>query len=287
MRPDTAGRDARFVAILLARMAAVPAVVLLPLVGYLASVLDPMFEPWWAEAAPAGWSTCLTTTGEAWLPAVLWASAAMYAAAGMGRLDAAWIRLGLLLGCLASGFLTVAAWERGRAGDGGSALEYTALPAATLLAHGIALALALRARRLPLRTILGTAVAGGALAAANIGAAIGRFDRLPYQTPPLSCWIVTAATCGHAWVVRPLRVEWRRGVPVRVNRQLLAFRAFEAAWRAASPRTHAVVRRLYGVVGPRLARRLTSPWAADATYVLLKPLEWIARVGVAIAGPSE
>jgi hypothetical protein len=37
-------------------------------------------------------------------------------------------------------------------------------------------------------------------------------------------------------------------------------------------------RKIYNHAGPVIARRMTSPWLADLTFLALKPLEWLARL---------
>ncbi len=62
-----------------------------------------------------------------------------------------------------------------------------------------------------------------------------------------------------------------------VNQQLATLWAFEVLWRECAPQSHAVFRRGYNLVGPVIARRITSPWIADALYIALKPAELLAR----------
>jgi hypothetical protein len=99
---------------------------------------------------------------------------------------------------------------------------------------------------------------------------------LPEQ--PNSCFVVTAASRGHRKIVGPFLNVTHRGSPRIVNQQLAMFWAFEALWQNNAPRTHATFRRIYNIVGPILARRITTPWIADALYLALKPAEIFARL---------
>jgi hypothetical protein len=267
---------------LLARMLAVPLLVVLPFLAW--SLSFAMLEPHWPGSARAGWTSCLLTTGYVWLPAVLWASAAMYAAASLGVTSPAWVRTGLLVGCLTSLFSTIAAAWMFRTPQTGEMPEAAALllwPGLTCVAHATALAIAIRSAPLGLRAALTACATTLALIAANVGAAMARVDRTVYQEPPTGCYVVTAATRGHRRLVRPLREERRGDGFVLVNRQLIVLRELEARWAASWPRSHAVARRAYDTIGPAVARRLRSPWAADAAYLSLKPLEWAAAWWIA------
>ncbi|HET6430490.1 MAG TPA: DUF6688 family protein [Phycisphaerae bacterium] len=105
-------------------------------------------------------------------------------------------------------------------------------------------------------------------------AAMARYEAFRYKAPS-DCFVVSAAARGHRRFVGSA-IDPAGGVPV--NRQLARLRAFEGRLRARWPRVHRPLRRLYNIVGPAVARRLRSPWAADIVYVLLKPVEWAAEL---------
>ena len=52
----------------------------------------------------------------------------------------------------------------------------------------------------------------------------------------------------------------------------------DLALQAVAPRLHCFCRTGYDKIGQALARRITSPWAADAAYVMLKPVEWFSSL---------
>ncbi|MFZ4397316.1 MAG: DUF6688 family protein [Kiritimatiellia bacterium] len=99
------------------------------------------------------------------------------------------------------------------------------------------------------------------------------YQALPDVAP--SCFVVTAASRGHPWVVGTMRVKDGAGVCRQVNQQLLVFREFEACWQRRAPATHAAFRRFYNVWGYRTARWIQNRWMADGVYLLLKPAEWV------------
>lgn len=100
--------------------------------------------------------------------------------------------------------------------------------------------------------------------------AVEAYQKLPTEDP--SCFIATAAARGHMQFVGSRDV----GRSYRVTNQLEYLKAFELLLRSTCPHLHGRLRRIYNRVGPAVARRIRSPWVADAVYLLLKPLEWMA-----------
>lgn len=96
---------------------------------------------------------------------------------------------------------------------------------------------------------------------------------------PLPCFIATAAARGHRGWVGSWRVSCNSGTRT-LTRQLQRLKAFELVLAVSVPAAHRRVRRLYNWLGPRVARRICNAWMADAVFVLLKPLEWLAVAAV-------
>lgn len=88
-------------------------------------------------------------------------------------------------------------------------------------------------------------------------------------------YLCTAAAGGHRRVVKPLRFGVRHGHRVIVNRQLCIANAFEQILEERLPGLHRRVRYFYDTCGYPIARHIRSPLAADITYIMMKPLEWI------------
>ena len=76
-------------------------------------------------------------------------------------------------------------------------------------------------------------------------------------------------------LVKRLRRGVRHGHPVIVNRQLCVANAFEQVLEERAPRLHGRIRGFYDRYGFPIARCIRSPYAADAIYLLMKPLEWL------------
>ena len=98
-----------------------------------------------------------------------------------------------------------------------------------------------------------------------------RYAELP--TEPPDCFLATAASRGHPWLVgaRPARAGGGQTFPA--TPQLRRFKAAELLLAGLAPEIHRRLRRAYDVVGRRLARRLNHPLAADLAWLALKPIE--------------
>lgn len=88
-------------------------------------------------------------------------------------------------------------------------------------------------------------------------------------------YLCTVAAGGHERVVKPLRLGERHGHAVIVNRQLCIANAFEQVLEERTPGFHRAVRGFYDTFGFPIAKKIRSPYAADAVYVIMKPLEWL------------
>ena len=88
-------------------------------------------------------------------------------------------------------------------------------------------------------------------------------------------YLCTVAAGGHPKLVNPLRKGIRHGHPVVVNRQLQIANAFEQILEERTPRFHKAVRGFYDRYGFPVAKLIRTKAAADAVYLLMKPLEWI------------
>lgn len=159
--------------------------------------------------------------------------------------------------------------------SGAEALAFSTVPLATFGAY---LAAAIQCRReapVGIPSLAALVAASGLTSLAHVLIAIQTFARLPDTQP--DCYVVTAASNGHARIVKPLFVTSRQGRPIRVNAQLLVLWELERRWVQRSHRTHRVARAIYDIGGPVLARAIAGPLRADLAYLALKPLEWLAR----------
>ena len=90
-----------------------------------------------------------------------------------------------------------------------------------------------------------------------------------------SHYLCTVSVKGHKKIVKPLRSGIRGGKRILVNRQLLVANAFENILEQYTPKLHKVIRYLYDKYGYPLSNHINTAWAADLTYILMKPLELI------------
>ncbi len=89
-------------------------------------------------------------------------------------------------------------------------------------------------------------------------------------------YLCTVAADGHKEIVKPIRLGVRHGHEVIVNRQLCVANAFEQVLEEKTPRFHKTVRGFYDKYGFPIGKLIMkSKVAADITYFIMKPLEWI------------
>lgn len=88
-------------------------------------------------------------------------------------------------------------------------------------------------------------------------------------------YLCTVAACGNPSLVKPLRLGKRHGTSIIVNRQLLIANAFEELIQEKTPWLHKKIRAAYDQYGYPLSRKITRAWAANTTYLLMKPLEYL------------
>ena len=100
------------------------------------------------------------------------------------------------------------------------------------------------------------------------------YNALPTQPP--NCYIATAAANGHPNFVGSREVKLASGKSMRVNRQLQRLKALEIALMGVSGSGHRMMRRLYDVLGKRLATYIQNPILADIAFILLLPVEWLS-----------
>lgn len=259
-----------------ASLAVVVLGVILPLAVFLLSAL---FVPEWKGGCPHGWLDAFHLGKLALTPLVLWAAAALYAsdALGAGRPVRPWVRLGLLAGavvasiCLLFGIVTF--------GSEPTLSLFLLVP--LYVAAWYALRAAQRLRAGGDRREAGWALLGSV--PFWIGSLVWSHSiwRALPESPP-ECFVVTAASRGHRWLVGPRFEVQHRGASRLANRQLATLWQAEALWRVLAPASHARFRRVYDRVGPILARRITTPWRADAAWVALLPFELVARLWLAL-----
>ncbi|MBV6391675.1 MAG: hypothetical protein KPEEDBHJ_00887 [Anaerolineales bacterium] len=98
------------------------------------------------------------------------------------------------------------------------------------------------------------------------------YNALPAEPP--NCYIAAAAAKGHPRFVGSTEVTLANGKTMRVNRQLKRLKALEIAWAGVSAPSHRKMRRVYDLIGKRLAQRIQNPILADIAYLLLIPVEY-------------
>lgn len=250
--------------------------IVLPLFVFLLSMF---LTPEWKGGCKHGWLECFHTGKLALAPLVLLASAALYVREilGTARPSPRWIVLGLLLGTMVSSICFVFGLVSGRAGE--SAMAWWLLvPFYVAVWYGFRTLQLILEEDLRSSTYLQAFCGSLPFWVGGIFWSRSLYSNLPNNPP--SCFVATAATRGHRSIVGPFLEIERHGRKRKANRQLLTLWQFEAAWSVHAPRTHRTFRRFYNQLGPAIAARITSPWMADAAYILIKPTEFVAQIVV-------
>ncbi len=88
-------------------------------------------------------------------------------------------------------------------------------------------------------------------------------------------YLCTVAVSGLPRIVKPIRIGQRNGRKIIVNRQLLISNAFEEMIQDISPKFHKIIRTNYDKYGYNLSKKINTTFLSSATYILMKPIEWI------------
>ncbi|MRG92799.1 DUF6688 domain-containing protein [Polyangium spumosum] len=113
-------------------------------------------------------------------------------------------------------------------------------------------------------------------------------SRLPVEVIPGSChYLCTVAARGHSWLVRPLRMGRRGGVPIVVNRQLAVANAFEDLLHERWPRFGRLARRTYDLLARPICNHLRPAWVSDIVYLVMKPAEWAFYLALVLLDPRS
>lgn len=87
-------------------------------------------------------------------------------------------------------------------------------------------------------------------------------------------YLCTVAAYGHRNLVKPLRMGYRHGHKIIVNRQLLVANAFENLLEEKLPNLHKIIRNFYDKYGFPIAKLINTKIKSDIVYFLMKSLEY-------------
>lgn len=247
--------------------------VVLPLFTFLGSMA---LIPEWKGACRLGWINCFHVGKIALLPLVLWASAALYALEiyRTPNRTRPWIVLGILTGAITSTTcLGIGVIICGR--------PQWPLHIGLLVPLYISIWYIIRARELLRQAETSPEVIKATvLSSIPFWLAATLWSQKIYislSNDPPSCFIVTAAMHGHETVVGPRMQVIHQGRSREANQQLLTLWLLEDLWKKRASHSHAGFRRFYNIAGPVVASYITSPIRADLAYMLIKPVEMVAR----------
>lgn len=251
--------------------------ILLPLAFFLLSVF---LAPEAKDECPHGWLDCFYVGKLALTPFVFWATAALYAVEIYEVKDRTrpWIVQGFFIGAIVSSVCSVF----GLVSKGNEVPLLLVVPFYTAIWYVLRAVQLIRAAKITASPLIKTTTSSLPFWAAGVFWSYQNYLSLPDHLE--TCFVVTAASRGHRKFVGPFREVPHRGQTRLANQQLATLWQFESLWRNNSPRSHRIFRRGYNIIGPILARRIRSPWLADAVYLALKPAELLAQLTVAFPG---
>ena len=239
-------------------------------------VMSGFLVPEWKGGCRHGWVDCFHVGKLALLPLVVWASAALYAVDVLRVQDRRrkWMVLGLLVGfVVASVSLVIGVITSGF--PNGALYVWYLVPTYVVVWYGIRTFELTGMAGLSRRSYGMLALGSSPFAVATVVIARKYYASLPDARP--SCFVVTAAMRGHAYVTGPRFLVVKAGQCRQVNQQLLRLWRLEEMWLRRFPRGHACFRKCYNVIGPVVASRISSPFLADLVFLAIKPLELVAK----------
>jgi len=243
-------------------------------------IMSACLVPDWKGACRLGWLDCFHMGKLALLPLVLWASAAWYAIEVYRtphRLRS-WIVLGMGMGALVSLVCLGIGLVIYNSGKPHWHFQYVwfLVPLYVSVWYLIRARQLFKASTLTFELLATPFLWTIPLWITTLILSRKCYESLPDQAP--SCFIATAASQGHSVVVGTRQRVMHGGQNQVANQQLITLWQLEDLWARRTPRGHARFRRIYNVVGPMVAARVTSPFVADVVHLAIKPVEIAARM---------
>ncbi len=244
--------------------------IVLPLITFLFSIV---LLPEWKGGCHHGWIDCFHAGKFILTPLVLWGCVSFYAIQVL-RVSSP-LNRGLVLGIFTGATVSTTCLLIGLFIHGfQDEMWGLVFPLYTAIWYTLLCARAVKQSELGRRAYIGAWISSLPFWAGSLILSRINYATLP-DTPP-SCFIVTAAQQGHPSFVGPFTDTSRNSSIRCANEQLLIFWKLEEIWHGDSPRSHAIFRRIYNRLGPRIAKLITRPLIADMVYLSLKPAEWFA-----------
>jgi hypothetical protein len=242
-------------------------------------ILSAFLVPDCKAACSRGWLNCFHIGKLALTPVILWATAALYASDVLRIPDRSrqWLVSGVFLGAITSlacfiiGLLICdlrESWDR----------FWLCVPGYVSIWYSIRAVRLMQTTEVRLGAFFRSAFGSLPFWIASVLWSRDVYASLPNEVG--GCFVVTAAARGHRSLVGPFFEIERHGRRVRVNYQLFVLRRFEDLWRHRAPTSHRVFREVYNCFGPKIAKRIASPWLADFVWLALKPAEIVAGLAL-------
>lgn len=247
--------------------------ILIPLIAFGLSVL---FTPEWTGAVKNGWIDCFFIGKLALIPLVLWATASLYFVEVIGVIIyETWVILGLFMGLLVSAaclihgliFSEMVFNNRG---------WFSYVPIYVPMWYAVRFIMAASKTDIGWKNYCFSIIGSSPLWFLSYYISNDHCSKLPIDAPK-NCYVVTAASKGHAFIVGPSYEVVQGG---RVNEQMLVLWRFEVMWAEIHKSSHRAFRRLYNRYGYAAANLIKSRWQADIAYLSIKPVEVFAKLSL-------
>jgi hypothetical protein len=259
-------------------------IVLIPLFIYLVSTI---MSPESKSEAKLGAFDLFILTKIYLAPFILWAIAALYTTEVVHpkNVDRYWIMLGLFSGLVLSITMSIYGLiSFGQRGSEGILMALVANPVYIPIWYAIRFWRLFKQSKLNKVSYLFAAISqlpfwGYATYQAKV-----EYLKLPEFMP--DCFIATASSNGLPFIVGKSINYQHKGNSINVSQQMIHFWAFEKLWREKAPYSHIRFRRFYNIWGRKLANHINNPLLASVSFILLKPIEWIARIILKANNPT-
>ncbi|NLE00501.1 MAG: hypothetical protein GX640_11565 [Fibrobacter sp.] len=230
------------------------------------------FTPDAKSSCAYGWMSCLRACSTALLPVMIWSSIAIWIIEIPPRdkeIMPSCVTNGLFIGIITHILLLTFSFFQGKEFVN-ILLFYGYIP----IWYTYRFIKEIRKKSISIISLITSIILTFPLLILNIRLSKSKYTLLP-DNPSSDCFIVTAASYGHPWLVNSYICPEKH---ICTNKQLQRFRMFENIWKRKYPESHRMFRYVYNRIGPVIARRIRNRTLSDITYLILKPIELIAVV---------
>jgi len=253
-------------------------IIFIPLTTFL---LSAFLAPEWKGGAALGSLSLLYITKIYLLPFVLWAVAALYTVEVVRpqKTDSYWLLLGLFSGAVVSVliFLFVLIDSIQKKQDIEEAIIIIiAGPGYVAIWYILRFWKLFKLSKLNKITYLYTVMSQLPFWGYSLYTSKQKYLSLSDNRP--ECFVITASSKGFPIIVGELTIHKHNNRNIYASKQMLRFWQFENIWAKKHPVSHKKFRNIYNLLGKKLACHINTPLRASASFILLKPVEWLLLI---------